>query len=409
MRIVVLSTQLPRLPGPGGETRCFGYLRELRARHSFTLLTSETGFPEERAALEAMGIRVVPMAPGGESAAEGPLLFPDDSRLPGAVREVGRLQGTARRLIREAVGEGADIVQVEQSPNAVWLDGSGVRLPAVLVLYDVKSLYHARLFAAARGIAARARAFREWMRMRAYERRVCGLFRSLVVPSEKERRALRALTGREDIAVVPNGVDTAFFSPMDVAPRPRSMIYTGGLFWPPNQEAVIRFARRVLPLVWREFPDATFTVVGPRAPAALAALASDRRIEIVDTEGDQRPYIARAAVYVVPLLVGAGTRVKILEAMAMGRPVVSTPIGCEGHPLAPGTDILVANGDRDFARCVSLLFRDGGKAEAVGRAGLEFVRRTSDYRILAPAMERVYASLAPGAPVGGRGRPAAGS
>jgi glycosyltransferase involved in cell wall biosynthesis len=358
------------------------------------VLTTAWGYPEEEKRLGELGVRVEKVGDDWGGISARPFLFPDFAKLPNQVREFAKWRGRMRKRVAEHLSLGVDLIQVEHSTNGIWLDGLECLVPKVLVFYDVRTMYEKRIFMTRRTLRDRAAAFVEWRRMRAYEKRVVGLFDSLVVLSEQERAALRGLTGRDDISIVPNGVDTRYFSPRPVKPSPHSIVFTGGLFWPPNYEGVLFFAREVLPLVWREVPDATLTVVGPRPHESLLTLASDTRIVVKDETIDHRPFIADAAVYIVPLFAGAGTRIKILEAMAMGTPVVSTSVGAEGHPVAHGREILIADRPADFASCVCRLLKDPRLASVMGSAGLEFVRRTSDYRLLAPKMDAVYTTCA---------------
>jgi len=392
MRILVLTNQVPRFPGPGGESRCFCYLKELSAGHSFSLLTTEVRYRDAAARLEELGIgveTVTPEDPQDEPAAE--CVFRDFRRLPAAAREVGIWRGRMRRKIREHLARGIDLIQVEHSTNGIWLDGLGAPVPRILVCYDIRSLLAYRLFKTGASLGRKPAALLEWLRMRSYERRVAALFDRVVTLSENERRVMGSLTGRSDIAIVPNGVDTWFFSPRDGAPDPEALVFTGSMFWPPNHDAMRLCVTEILPRIWRERPGATLSIVGPGIPESLRRLAaSDRRVILHDYTGDQRPFIGRAAVYVVPIRMGSGTRIKILEAMAMGKPVVSTAVGCEGHAVTDGRDILIADRPEEFADCVLRLLRDRGLADSLARAGLDLVRRCCDYRILAPSFDAVY-------------------
>jgi glycosyltransferase involved in cell wall biosynthesis len=396
MRILVLSNQVPRFPGPGGESRCFCYLRELSAGHSFTLLTNEVNYPGEAERLRRMGIgveTVTPEDPQDEPAGE--CVFKDFSRLPWAAREVGIWRGMMRKKIRDHIARGIDLIQVEHSTNGIWLDGLGASVPRILVCYDIRSLLEYRFFKTGASLRQKPAALLEWLRMRSYERRVTALFNRIVVLSESERRKMGSLTGRTDIAIVPNGVDTRFFSPLEGASDPEALVFTGSMFWPPNYDAMRHCITEILPRIWRERPGVTLSIVGPRAPEFLRRLsASDRRITLHDYTGDQRPCIARAAAYIVPIRMGSGTRIKILEAMAMGKPVVSTAVGCEGHAVTNGRDILIADRPAEFASCVLRLLRDRGLADSLARAGLDLVRRVYDYRTLAPSFDAVYRDAA---------------
>ncbi len=394
MRILSITDQVPRLPGPGTESRCFCLMRELAGKHSFTVLTTARGHTEEAKGLERMGIAVERLTDADPPAPPAPdSIFRDFSGLPAQVRRTGIFRGQMRAKVEALLDKGFDAIQVEHSTNGIWLDGLRAGIPLILVFHNVCSLFERRVFRTRRGIAERGRAFLEWRRMRAYERRVSSLYGTLVALSENERRVLAALTGRGGIEIVPNGVDTARFSPPAGEPEPDTMVYTGGMYWFPNHEAMAFFIGKILPLIRREIPGARLAIVGPRPPEALRAMAAGAHVDVVDDPGDARGHIARAALCVVPLQVGAGTRVKILEAMAMGKAIVSTRVGCEGLGLVEGRDIAVADGPRDFAAAAVALLRDRRRAGAMGAAARKRAAEY-DYALLAKAQDAVYERVA---------------
>src|SRR6185503_7113005 len=143
-------------------------------------------------------------------------------------------------------------------------------------------------------------------------------------------------------------------------------VFTGSMDWYPNEDGILYFADTILPLIRRECPDAQVTVVGRDPSARLRAAASGRGVRLTGTVEDVRPYMSDAAVYVVPLRVGGGTRLKIFEALAMGKPVVSTTVGAEGLPLVPGKHYLRADEPADFARAVVALLRDPARRRRLG-------------------------------------------
>src|SRR5207245_11207673 len=143
--------------------------------------------------------------------------------------------------------------------------------------------------------------------------------------------------------------------------------------WYPNEDGILQFIDAILPSIRREVPGASLTVVGRNPSARLRALAGEAGVRVTGTVDDVRPYMAEAAVYVVPLRVGGGTRLKIFEALAMVKAVVSTAIGAEGLPLTPGRDFLQADDPAAFARAVTALLRATAPRRSVGSAGRRLV------------------------------------
>jgi glycosyltransferase involved in cell wall biosynthesis len=158
----------------------------------------------------------------------------------------------------------------------------------------------------------------------------------------------------------------------------------------PNVDAVLWFCEGVLPTVQRRCPAAHLYVVGKDPHPRLAGLARMPGVTLTGYVDDVRPYIAAATVYIVPLLTGGGTRLKVLEAMAMGKALVSTRLGCEGIPAAPGRDLELADGADQFAERVVTLLSDESRRLALGRAARSFVERHFDWHAVAAPLEQVY-------------------
>jgi glycosyltransferase involved in cell wall biosynthesis len=237
----------------------------------------------------------------------------------------------------------------------------------------------------------------QWRRLRRYECQACRAADVVVAVSETDAEALRQLDPGLKPYVVPNGVDLAFcssaFRPLSglLVPGSRDMVFVGKMDFRPNVDAVLWFAQNVLPLIRKEIPDARFWVVGKDPHPRLAPLKKDPAVVLTGWVEDVRPYIAGAAVYVIPLRIGGGTRLKVLEAMGMGKAVVSTSLGCEGFDLVAGQDLILADEPEEFGSSVVALLRDAGRREDLGRAARGFAAQY-DWRAIVPLMEEVYGS-----------------
>jgi glycosyltransferase involved in cell wall biosynthesis len=173
-------------------------------------------------------------------------------------------------------------------------------------------------------------------------------------------------------------------------PGERDLVFTAKMDFRPNVDAVLWFAREVLPLIRQGAPQTRFWVVGKDPHPRLAPLASDPAVVLTGWVEDVRPYIAGAAVYVIPLRIGGGTRLKVLEAMAMGKAIVSTALGCEGFELVPDQELVIADSPADFAAAVLALLHDPDRREQLGRAGRRFAGSRYDWQIIVPQLEQVY-------------------
>lgn len=251
--------------------------------------------------------------------------------------------------------------------------------------------------AAARRLVGAAYSFVQWQRLRRYERRVCRAADRVVAVSDVDAQVLRQLAPDLEPVVVPNGVDIEFYTgPMpprpegEEGPDPTDLVFVGKMDFRPNVDAVLWFAGEVLPRIHREAPETRFWIVGQNPHARLAPLADDPRVLLTGWVEDQRPYIAGAGVYVIPLRIGGGTRLKVLEAMAMSKAIVSTSLGCEGFDLVPGQDLVVADDPPAFAAAVLALLRDPARRDRLGRAARRFAGSRYDWSMIVPKMERVY-------------------
>jgi glycosyltransferase involved in cell wall biosynthesis len=206
-----------------------------------------------------------------------------------------------------------------------------------------------------------------------------------VVCSARELEELRRIAPSARIAVIENGVDVASFSPRaDVLPEASKLVFVGLMDYYPNVEAATSFATRVWPLLRQRLPQLTLWIVGANPAPAVRQLGDLEGVTVTGTVPDVRPYYGDALAAIVPLRTGGGTRLKILEAMAAGVPVVSTPLGAEGLPVTPGGNVLLAEPDdaEGWLRHLEYLTGSESGRKALSDSGLEFVRRSYDWEIL---------------------------
>lgn len=234
----------------------------------------------------------------------------------------------------------------------------------------------------------------QWRKLAGYERAVCRAADRVVAVSEVDRTALLRLDPALDVTVVPNGVDLDFNRPGAVPPQPdmgpRALVFTGKMDYRPNIDAVTWFVDAVFPLIRQAAPDARFYIVGQQPHPRVAALAEQPGIVVTGRVPDTRPYIAGAAVYVIPLRIGGGTRLKVLEAMALGQAIVSTRLGCDGFPFTDGKEVAYGDTPEAFARQVLDLLADRPRAAALGRTARAFVEAHYGWDALVPRLEALY-------------------
>jgi glycosyltransferase involved in cell wall biosynthesis len=239
-----------------------------------------------------------------------------------------------------------------------------------------------------------ARRFDLW-KLRKLEVESTRRYRHHILCSAEDAEILRSRYGALDCSVVPSGYDPSTFTPTGtVAARsPELLVFVGSMDYGPNVEAMGHFVREVLPLIAAEQPRVRLQIVGSRPDSAVQALASDR-VEVVGRVDDVRPFLERASALVVPLRIGGGTRLKIVEALALGTPVVSTTIGAEGLGLSSGKDLLKADGARAFAEATLQLLRDPDAAARLGRAGRSHVKEHLSWQVVATDLVDIWERVA---------------
>jgi sugar transferase (PEP-CTERM/EpsH1 system associated) len=216
--------------------------------------------------------------------------------------------------------------------------------------------------------------------------------------SEDDLNLLKELTPQSSKGhVIPNGVDTEFFHPLENKNPEDILVFTGSMDWLPNDDAVLYFCREILPLIWKKNSQVKFYIVGKSPSAAAQELArKEARIMVTGRVDDVRPFMAKSKVFVVPIRVGGGTRLKILEAMSMQQGIVSTTIGAEGIRHTDGTDILLADTPKEFAQKVLMLLEDGSYRKSMAQSGRHLVCQTYDWNIIGKDLKRIYSEVGRG-------------
>jgi glycosyltransferase involved in cell wall biosynthesis len=224
-----------------------------------------------------------------------------------------------------------------------------------------------------------------------WEQSLCASFEVNTVVSELDSQLLQQIQPKGHYHVVENGVDIHHFTPVTTEAEAHSVIFTGWLGWRPNISAMGFLVEKVWPQVKRSFPDARLYLAGKNPPEhVLRWPEKDSSIVVVPDPEDMRPWLARAAVCVCPILEGGGTRLKILDAMAMGKPVVSSTIGCEGLSVTHGENILVADTPQDFAGRLVELFEDENLCRRLGAAGRSLVEREYCWERIGQQLNQAY-------------------
>jgi sugar transferase (PEP-CTERM/EpsH1 system associated) len=380
MHILWLKTELLHPLDKGGRIRTYHTLRVLNRLHHVTYLTLDDGSgtpdaPEQAHEYCSELVRVPFRTTRKRSLAfYGELARNSVTPLPYAVWKYRSraFRGECERLLESS---NIDVVVCDFLSPAINLPRI-CRQPIVLFQHNVEADIWRRHWQVATHPVSRAYLRSQWRRMVAFERAACRSVDHVVAVSDKDSERFRQEYAAHAVSAVPTGVDTSFFQPQAFSARqPDQLVFTGSMDWVPNEDGVMFFVDRILPLVRRDWPDAAVTIVG-REPtqATLSLPMRDRLIRVTGRVPDIRPFLERAAVVIVPLRIGGGTRLKIFEAMAMGCAVVSTTVGAEGLPVRDGTHLLIADSPEEFAQACVRLLQNPELAQRLGAEAAAYVR-----------------------------------
>lgn len=385
----------------GGKIRSYNLLRQLASRHETVLLSYYGGARDESYEREVErhlpgAVTVHTGAPDSFARQALDYLLRLPSSAPYAVRKFTSPE--VRKLVREWDAARRFDVAVCDFLSASLNFPAETRTPTVLFQHNVESALWQRQARHAPDVA-RSVAFKiEAAKMTRYERDAVRRFRHVIAVSENDRELMSAMTDASRITVVPTGVDIKKYSSgVEAGEEGESqhdplVVFLGSMDWEPNIDGVEYFCREVWPSVLESVPSARFRVVGRDPHPRVRRLASET-IEITGTVPSVVEHLREAEVVVVPLRVGGGTRLKIFEAMAVGKAVVSTTVGAEGLDVTHGEDILLADDSASFAESVTSLLRDNRRRASLGRAAAALAARY-DWSVIARRFEEVLARAA---------------
>jgi glycosyltransferase involved in cell wall biosynthesis len=363
MRVLVLSDN-PLRTALGDGLRAFGLLRPLVDRHRFDLLCFAR--PDEAPdPLAADVFSSVTMLPFPSTAhrhwlRKAAAVFSLRDFRPQSDEMKAEL---ARRIARDDV----DLVLEINANMLLNLPTGELGVPLVVDSIDEALLRDLRDLRAAPWRSKPRLAYRTWMFWR-YERATMGRATANVYVAEDDARMYRRFFPGRPASVVPNGVDTRHYAPLDLLAEPATLVFEGNMMFGPNVNTARRLALEILPLVRQAIPHARVVLVGRQPTAEVRALAADA-VEVTGTVADVRPYLARGTVFACPMRLGSGIKNKILQAWAMGRPVVASRASLGGLTAEDDVNVVVRDDNKGFAEAVIDIIRNTERAAELGAAG----------------------------------------
>ena len=385
MRILWLKTELLHPVDKGGKIRTYNMLKELKNEHHVTYLTLDDGSAsaeERKRSTEYCHDLICIPHRRWEKFTPGfyfELLLNLVESRPYAIKKY-ESAAMLREIVELERRNCFDFIVCDFLAPAANVPRN-LASPTILFQHNVEAMIWKRHYEIQTNLIKKAYLYNQWQKMRRFEKQMCRDFDCVIGVSAEDREQMKRDYGAQTVFDVPTGVDTDYFQPRGVQPSAHSMVFTGSMDWLPNEDAIKYFMQEIMPLIKKKVPDAALTVVGRNPPPALVELSKeDPSLIITGRVEDVRPYIEESAAYIVPLRIGGGTRLKIFEAMAMERAVVSTTVGAEGLPVSNGIELLVADEPAAFANAVITLLTNSSYAVQLGQRAASIVRQNHGWR-----------------------------
>ncbi|HET9920379.1 MAG TPA: glycosyltransferase [Ktedonobacteraceae bacterium] len=383
--------------------RSYGFLAQLRLAHDVTIIT-QCASEQEMADVELLrqqGFEVVVVSEKKTRALlRCGLALPTSQPLQVAYARSSRFTQAVQHLCQQRA---FDVIHVEHLRGIASMEPLAAQYPFVWDAVDCISLLFKQTITSGPNVKVRAGAWLEHTRTRHYEARLLHHLRHVVITSERDRRAMidlrrsqhdDPLSSDEELgtglAVLPNGVDLDYFRPSQEERRRYNIVFSGKMSYHANVATALYLYQQIMPLIWRQRPEATLTIVGSKPPQAIQQLARDPRVEVTGFVKDMRPYVGRAEVMLSPMVYSVGIQNKVLEAMALGTPAIVAAQAAASLGAIPGRDLLIANSADEFAQATLQLMDDAHLRATLSQHGREYVEQHHDWHAVTDRLVAIY-------------------
>jgi polysaccharide biosynthesis protein PslH len=290
-----------------------------------------------------------------------------------------------------------DIVHVDHAhmgPYGLWLKQE-FGLPIVLREHNFESLIYERFSKTEKNPVKRWIARLHGRRIKIQETKFLKQFDAVEAISREDEILMREVAPEGHYTVIPAGVDTRYFQPSQDPVDPNNITWVGSLEWDPNYDAVRYFIESIFPIILKRLPSTIFSIIGAGQQKIHKVASRNPHIQLLGKVPDVRDYLARSAVLVVPLRIGGGMRLKLLEYFASGKAVISTSVGAEGNAGVNGKELIIRDSQGEFAEAVSLLCSDPTLRSKLGRNARALAEQCYSWRTIGEAFVRLYESVLP--------------
>lgn len=394
MNILFLTTKLPYPPDSGGKIRDYNLFKEISKKHRVILL-SFIEDEKERLNIEALEplckkIEVIREKNTSKLALFTMIFTNLFAEKPVTIAKYysSEMQEKIRGIFSR---DKIDLIHCSHLHMAQYVE-SIRNIPKVLDEHNVEFFLIKRYLKEQRNsIKKMLIFFLQYLKLERYESAIAQKFDHCLAVSDTDKKNLESIAPNAMVSIISNGVDIDFYEPQHTKAQPDTLVFTGAMDWFPNEDAMLYFFEKIWPLIKRDIKNVRFYIVG-RNPSnkVLNLPRQETGIVVTGYVDDVRPYIARSSVYIVPLRIGGGSRLKILEAMAMGQAIVCTSIGCEGLEVTDDENILIADEPKEFAKKVVALLKDSGLRNKLGVNARRLVENKYSWDTIGKKLNEVY-------------------
>ncbi len=403
MKMLMIAHFIPYPPHGGAIQRTFNLLREASKYNEIDLICFnqkkiQPNIQKQMSNIEALGkycrdITVVDIPSDRNRLLRAALLFLN--LLSFTPFDVWRFRSKRMAsILRDKLSQNKyELIHVDTLALAQYKKYASA-LPSVLVHHNVESTYILRRGRSEKSPLSKIYLFLQGLKTRSFEKKIAPCFDANITVSDLDSENFRKRIPRATFITITNGTDPDYFMPTSI-PQEDILIFTGGLTWYPNKDAMLYFCGEIYPLIKKINSGIRLDIIGRTPPEELTRMAeSDSSIKLYGYVDDVRDYVARAAVYIVPIRVGGGTRLKILDAFAAGKAVVSTSIGCEGIDVTPDSDILIGDTPQEFSNHVIRLLNDRNLRGKMGCQARKLIETKYSWEIIGSNLNEAYINVA---------------
>jgi glycosyltransferase involved in cell wall biosynthesis len=398
MKILIVTTKSPYPLFEGRALRTYNLIKQAALHHEIHLL-SFVQTPEDLEGIEHMRsiCKVVEYEKlyfdGAKTQILQDAICELFSRAPLPVVKY-RTAGMRAKMRKLMQTHQYDLVHLDMLHLADYMDLCG-NTPVALIEHNVEHVILDRRADNETRPLHRAYLRYQAAKLKSYEGRACQRAQHVVAVSELDAQQLRDLGPGARVTSVPNGVDTEYFRTSQTPRKPTSLVFVGGFTWFPNLDAITYFCEDILPKLLKTIPDIQLTVIGKQPDTPVAQeIAKHPNVTLAGLVEDIRPDVDAAAAYIVPLRIGGGTRLKILDALSMSKAIISTSVGCEGLDVEDGKTIVIADTPDAFVQAIVKVLADPAWADTIGQQGRQLVESRYDWAAVAKTLMAVYADTA---------------